>query len=163
MQQEELATPYDLDWFLCQLQEAFDQVGVDVIQYVYSEPGNKYAVVFVDYLTKWVEVFVTADQIALTIALTIAWLFAENVISRHGVPQELLSNRGANFLLSLIQEVCKVMGVHKLNTTAYYPQGDGLVERFNRTLTEMLLRRVERTGTRRSPVFCLPIGPASRS
>lgn len=76
-----------------------------------------YAVVFVDYLMKWVKVFPTANQTALTIA----WLFVENIISWHGVPQELLSNRSANFLSSLIQEVCKVMGIRKVNTMAYYP------------------------------------------
>ena len=103
---------------------------------------KKYTVVFVDYLTKWVEVFATPDQTALTIAR----LFVENVISRHGVPRELLSDRGANFLSSLLQEVCKVMGVRKVNTTAYHPQGDGLVERFNRTLTEMLSKTVEKNG-----------------
>ena len=121
---------------------AFDRVGVDVIQFVRSESGNKYAIVFVDYLTKWVEVFPTADQTALTIAR----LFVEQIISRHGVPRELLSDRGANFLSSLLQEVCKVMGVHKVNTTAYHPQGDGLVERFNRTLTEMLSKVVKKSG-----------------
>ena len=35
----------------------------------------------------------------------------------------------------------------KLNTTAYHPQTDGLVERFNRTLTNMLAKRVERNGS----------------
>ena len=39
----------------------FDRVGVDIIQFPQSHDGNKYAVVFVDYLTKWTEVFPTAD------------------------------------------------------------------------------------------------------
>ena len=47
---------------------AFDRVGVDVIQFVTSRQGNMYAVVFVDYLTKWVEAFAVPDQTALTIA-----------------------------------------------------------------------------------------------
>ena len=46
----------------------FDKVGVDVLQLPKSYDGNRYAVVFVDYLTKWPEVFATADQSALTIA-----------------------------------------------------------------------------------------------
>ena len=50
---------------------------------------------------------------------------------RHGV---LLSDRGAAFLSNLMQEVCEILGVKKNNTTAYHPQTDGLVERFNRTL-----------------------------
>lgn len=46
----------------------FDKLGVDVLQLPTSYDGHKYAVVFVDYLTKWLEVFPTKDQTALTIA-----------------------------------------------------------------------------------------------
>ena len=46
----------------------FDRVGVDVIQFTKSHQGNRYAVVFADYLTKRPEVFATPDQSALTIA-----------------------------------------------------------------------------------------------
>ena len=120
----------------------FDHVGVDMIQFPKSYHGNQYAIVFIDYLTKWPEVFATSDQTAITIAR----LLVKNVISRHGVPAELLSDRGTAFLSRLMQAVCEVMGVHKVNTTAYHPQTDGLVERFNRTLTNMLAKTVERSG-----------------
>ncbi len=79
----------------------FDKVGVDVLQLPKSYDGNKYAVVFVDYLTKWPEVFPTQDQTALTIAC----LLVEQVIPRHGVPADLLSDRSPNFLSQLMQEV----------------------------------------------------------
>ena len=121
---------------------AFDRVGVDVIQFIQSNAGNQYVVVFIDYLTKWVEAFPTKDQTALTIAQ----LLVEEVISRHGVPRELLSDRGAAFLSSLLKDVGRIMGLRKVNTTAYHPQGDGLVERFNRTLTDMLSKTVDRNG-----------------
>jgi len=121
---------------------AFDRLGVDVIQFPRSKNGNRYAVVFVDYLTKWPEVFAVADQTAHTIAQ----LLVEQIISRHGVPAELLSDRGANFVSGLIKEVCQILGIKRLNTTAYHPQTDGLVERFNRTLTAMLSKVVEKSG-----------------
>ena len=120
----------------------FDRVGVDVIQFPKSHDGIRYAVVFVDYLTKWPEVFATSDQTALTIAR----LLVEHVISRHGVPTELLSDRGPAFLSHLLKDVCVLMGTKKVNTTAYHPQTDGLVERFNRTLTDMLAKTVEKGG-----------------
>ena len=112
----------------------FDQIGVDVVQFPTSAKGNRYAIVFINYLTKWVEVFHSSDQSALTIA----HLLVENIISRHGVPKELLSDRGAAFLSKLLHEVYKLMGIHKVSTTVYHPQTDGLVERFHRTLTSML-------------------------
>ena len=114
----------------------FDRVGVDVLQLPKTSSGKRYAVGFMDYLTKWPEVFATADQTAPTIAR----LLIEEIISRHGVPSQLLSDRGPSFLSCLVLEVCSVLGIQKLNTSAYHPQSDGLVERFNRTLTDMLAK-----------------------
>ena len=96
------------------------------------------------------EAFPTKDQTALTIAR----LLVEHVIPRHGVPRELLSDWGAAFLSALLRDVSKLMGLRKVNTTAYHPQGDGLVERFNRTLTDMLAKTVEKSG--RNWDECLP-------
>ena len=105
----------------------FDRIGVDVLKFPKSDLGNQYAIVFVDYLTKWREVYPASDQSALTIAN----LFVREVVFRHGVPAQLLSDRGKAFLSLLLSEVCEVLGVKKLNTTACHPQSDGLVERFN--------------------------------
>ncbi len=46
-----------------------------------------------------------------------------------------------------MQEVCELLGIKKLNTTAYHPQCDGMVERFNRTLKTMIRKHVDRFGT----------------
>ena len=120
----------------------FDRVGVDVIRFPPSQRGNKYAIAFVDYLTKWPEVFPAKDQSALTIAR----LLVEKVVARHGVPTQLLSDRGASFLSNLMRKVYELLGLKKVNTTAYHPQTDGLVERFNRTLTDMLSKKVKKGG-----------------
>ena len=60
-----------------------------------SYSGNWYLVVFLDYLTKWVEAYPVPDQQAETIAR----LLVENVGCRHGVPEELSDS---NFLSDLI-------------------------------------------------------------
>ena len=91
-----------------------------------------------DYLTKWSELYTVLDQIAPTTAR----LFADEIVSRHGVPSKLLSDRKLSFLSKLLLSVCKCLGVKKVNTSAYHPQCDGLVERFNRTLTDMLAKSV---------------------
>ena len=49
----------------------FHRVAVDVLQLPVSAHGNKYAIVFMDYLTKWSEVFPAKDQSAYTIAKTL--------------------------------------------------------------------------------------------
>ena len=63
-----------------------------------------------------------------------------------GVPEALLSDRGTNLLSCLMQDVCKLLGIKKLNTTAHHPQCNGMVERFNRTLKTMLRKHVSRFG-----------------
>ena len=117
----------------------FDRVGVDVVQLPVTQKGNKYAVVLMDYLTKWLEVFPIKDQTTPTIAK----LLVEKIISRHGVPSELLSDRVPSFLSGLMEEIYCAMGIHKVNTTAFHPQTDGLVERFNRTLIDMLSKTTD--------------------
>ena len=89
-----------------------------------------------DHLTKWPEAFTIPDQKAETIAK----LFVKNIVCRHGIPEELLSDHGANFLSTLIQEVCQLLGVEKINTSGYHPQTDGLVEKFNSTLISMIAK-----------------------
>ena len=106
-----------------------------------TKKGNCYVLAFVDYLTKWPEAFATADQTALTIAK----LFVKEIVSRHGVPGQLLSDHGPSFLSKVLMSVCAVMGTKKVNTTACHPQTDGLVKRLNRTLTNMLAKRVTKT------------------
>ena len=45
-----------------------------------------------------------------------------------------------------MEDIYKLMGMHKVSTTGYHPQTDGLVERFNRTLTDMLAKTVDKSG-----------------
>ena len=117
----------------------FHRVGVDILQLPTTYEGNKYAVV---YLTKWAEVFAVQDQTAQTVAR----LFVEEIVCRHGAPQELLSDRGPNFLSDLFLEVCKLLDVKKVNTSGYHPQCDCLVERFNGTLTDMIAKTTQTHG-----------------
>ena len=114
-------------------------MGVDIVQLPQTLDGNCYVIVFLDYLTKWVEAFPVSDQKAETIAR----LLVENIVCRHGVPEELLSDRGPNFLSEIIQEICKLLGVRKINTSGYHPQCDGLVEKFNSTLIGMIAKSAE--------------------
>ena len=117
-------------------------VGVDVLQLPESYHGNKYAVVFMDYFSKWAEVAAVPNQTAETIA----HLLLELLVTRHGAPNYLLSDRGSKFLSDLILEVCHLIESKKINTSGYHAQTDGLVERFNRTLIGMLSKWVDKKG-----------------
>jgi len=99
-----------------------------------TQNGNSYLLVATDYFTRWVEAYPIPNQEAVTVAnkLTKEFFF------RFSLPDQLHSDQGRQFESTLISEVCKLLKIQKSRTTPYNPQGDGLVERFNRTLLDML-------------------------
>ena len=124
------------------IQRPFQILGVDVMDLPITEKGNKHVVVFQDYFTKWPLVYPVPDQKATRLVE----LLTKEVIPFFGVPEALLSDRGTNLLSNLMKDVCSALGITKLNTTAYHPQCDGMVERFNRTLKAMLRKHAGRYG-----------------
>ena len=66
------------------------------------------------------------------------------VLSRVGVPREILTDQGTNFTFRLLSELYHLLHVHPIRTSPYHPQTDGLMKRFNQTLKSML-RKTART------------------
>ena len=116
--------------------------GLDIMDLPKTEQGNKHVIVFQDLFTKWPMVYPAPDQRAHCIAR----LLAEEIVPLFGVPECLLTDRGANLLSNLMSDVCRMLGTRKLNTTAYHPQCDATIERFNRTLKGMLRKHAARFG-----------------
>ena len=63
------------------------------------------------------------------------------------MPEALLLDKGTNLLSNLMKDICNLLGIEKLNTTAYHPQCDGLTKRFNRTLKTMICKRAATYGS----------------
>ena len=59
-------------------------------------------------------------------------------ISLWGCPSTLLSDNGLQFCSQLTTGVYKLLGIHKLTTSAYHPSGSGGVERVNHSMAQML-------------------------
>jgi hypothetical protein len=74
----------------------------------------------------------------------VAPVLVNEVFYRAAAPKELLSDQGAQFVSDLWLELMKYAGIKKLSTTAYHPQTDGEVERFNHTLEVQLRAQVGR-------------------
>ena len=81
--------------------------------------------VFQDHFTKHILAYVTPNQTAKTIT---KFLYG-GYISIFGAPARLLSDIGTSFTSSIIEELCKILGIQQLQTTPYHPQTNGLVER----------------------------------
>ena len=99
-----------------------------------SSTGNRYIIVITDLFSKWVEAF----SVKSTDTETLATLLVNEVICRLGVPHYIHSNQGANLTSNLMVVICECLGIEQTRTSAYHPQGNGQVERFNRTLESML-------------------------
>ena len=95
-----------------------------------QSPRVANVLVFQDHFMKHVLAYVIPDQTAKTFA---KFLY-QGYISVFGAPARLLSNRGANFMSSVIEEMCKILGIRKLWTMPYHPQTNGLVERSHQTI-----------------------------
>ena len=67
----------------------------------------------------------------------------DHLFSRFSIPEQLHSDQGRQFESDLLAEVCRILGIRKTRTTPYHPQCDGLIERFNRTLLDMLATTVK--------------------
>ena len=99
-----------------------------------TKRNNRYVIVFTDRFSRFVEIEALVDQEATTVADAIV----KCIVLRHGAPRVLLSDRGANFLSSLMKEIYQRLSIDKRQTTAYHPAAHGLVERFNSTLLNIV-------------------------
>lgn len=112
----------------------FEKVAADITELPVSPTGHRYVLVLQDYFTKYVNLYPMKDQRAVTVAHCIF----EQYITEHGVPEYLHTDQGRQFEADLIKELCSKLGVNKTRTSPYHPEGDGLIERFNRTLKDQL-------------------------
>ena len=90
--------------------------------------------VFQDHFTKHIMAYVTPNQ---TVKIVAKFLY-QGYISIFGAPARLLSDQGANFMSSIIDEMCMLLGMKKLQTMPYHPQTNGLVERSHQTIMQII-------------------------
>ena len=87
-----------------------------------------------DYFTKWVDAVPIRNKKATTVAQKVV----DRIVTIFGTPLQLHSDQGKTFESEVFQEMCKILGIHKTRTTPYRPQSDGMIERANRTIENML-------------------------
>ena len=107
----------------------WEMAAVDILQVPVSQHNNRYLLVIQNYMTKWAEAIPIPDQTAERITKELIKAF-----SLSGIPDVLHSDQGKHFESTILCHTFDAFGVTKSHTTAYHPAGDGLVERFNRSM-----------------------------
>ena len=97
--------------------------------------GHTAIVVFVDALSKMVHFAPAWDEMG---SEEFAYLFLNEVFKRHGLPKQIVSDRGSIFDSAFFREVCRLLAATQCMSIAYHPQSDGQTEQSNRTLEEKL-------------------------
>ena len=111
-----------------------DFISIETAMELDQLPRVANVLVFQDHFTKHVLAYVTPDQTAKTVA---KFLYG-GYISIFGALARLLSDRGTSFTSSIIEELCKILGIQQLQTMPYHPQMNGLVERSHQTIMHMI-------------------------
>nr|GEW07082.1 reverse transcriptase domain-containing protein [Tanacetum cinerariifolium] len=120
-----------------QVCEIFDVWGIDFMGLFPSSRGNKYILVAVDYLSKWVEA-----KALLTNDARVVCKFLKSLFARFGSPRAINSDRSMHFCNDQFAKVMLKYGVTHRLATAYHPQTSGQVEVSNRGLKRILERIV---------------------
>nr|GEU43729.1 reverse transcriptase domain-containing protein [Tanacetum cinerariifolium] len=120
-----------------QICEIFDVWGIDFMGPFSSSRGNKYILVAVDYLSKWVEA-----KALLTNDARVVCKFLKSLFARFGAPRAIISDRSTHFCNDQFKMVMRKYGVTHRISTAYHPQTSGLVEVTNRGLKRILERTI---------------------
>ena len=95
--------------------------------------SNKYILCIVDYFSRWVECVAMSNITAETVTK-----YFEAFMNREGLCENVYTDRGVQFESKMFKHLCKLKGMKKSSTCPFKPSSNGLVERFNKTLEEML-------------------------
>lgn len=115
----------------------FQLIGMDYCGPFKQTPrGNQYVLCLTDYFTRWVVAVAVPDCSAQTTAEA---LFNE-YICKYGVPAVILSDQGTHFHNQLMEAMSKLVGYNHIYSTAYHPQSNGMVERFNATFVPQIAK-----------------------
>lgn len=116
-------------------QAAFDKIFLDIVGPLDKDiDGNVYILTIQCELSKYVEAYALPTKDTVTVAKA----FVSNFILRYGIPKIIATDRGSEFMSSVMIEVCKLLEIEKLHSTAYHHQSLGALENSHKSLRNFL-------------------------
>jgi Integrase core domain len=112
---------------------------VDVLEITPVTPrGNRKLLVIGKLFTRLIMALAMPDEKAETVSQ----LILDRWVTVFGPKEQLLSDKGRNFVGEVLENLCKKVGTRRIFTSASYPQTNGFVERYNLTLCSELRRHL---------------------
>lgn len=114
---------------------SFEKISLDIMGPLdVDDYNNKYILTLQCDLTKFVEAYPLPSKDSVTVAQS----FTNNFIMRYGIPREILTDQGTEFMSSVMSEICSLLHIKKLNSTAYHHETVGGLENTHKTLGAFL-------------------------
>lgn len=115
----------------------FEHIHIDIVGPLPPSKGYNYILTIIDRYTRWPEAIPLRDISAPKVVST----FLKEYICRFGIPLTITTDQGRQFTSQLFTDLTKFCGTHKINTSAYHPQANGMVERLHRQIKTALNAR----------------------
>ncbi len=112
----------------------FDVVGIDLLQLPRSIQGSAYVLVCIDHLSR----FTVLVPLPNKSAATVGHALVSHLICPYTTPRVLLSDNGTEFKNQILQNICTQFNLQQTFITTHHPASNGLVERTNKTILEVL-------------------------
>lgn len=116
-------------------ESAFDKVYLDIVGPLARVYFNfSYILTIQCELTKFIEAYPVESKDSITVAKA----FVQNFILRYGIPRQVATDRGTEFINSTMNEVCKLLNINQINSTAYHHESIGSLENSHKSLNAFL-------------------------
>ena len=134
------STQYSPPHSLPVISEPFSRIAMDIFGPLNrNKNGNSYILVVIDYATKWPEAYAIPNTTSETVISCLL-----DLTTHLGTPSEILSDNGTNFVSKTMKQYSAMTGTRQIHTSPYHPQTDGMVERFNSTLKQLLCKLMQK-------------------
>ncbi|GJX55289.1 reverse transcriptase domain-containing protein [Tanacetum coccineum] len=122
----------------------FMKWGMDIVGPLPEGPGRvKYLIVAIDYFTKWME----AKPLATITGKQVVNFTYDNIVCRFGIPATIITDNGTQFVNDPFKKWAEKLKIQLISTSVYHPQGNGAVERANKSLLRGIKTRLEKGGS----------------
>ena len=120
----------------CVMSEPFESMAFDIVgPFPKGKGGCKFLLTAVCMASRWPEAIPLRTITAKAVSVGMMEIFA-----RTGIPLQLISDQGAQFVGALVSQLCKSLHIDRIQTTPYHSEGNGVVERMHGTLGAMLTK-----------------------